>query len=62
MPEFGCPNRYTGLPNGLDMSLMNDNVKDQLKGQQDNYNSGVKMWKTQLAFCGGLIIIIFILL
>ena len=21
-PEFGCPNQYTGLPNGLDTSLL----------------------------------------
>ena len=21
-PEFGCPNRYTGLPKGLDKSLV----------------------------------------
>ena len=27
MPAFGCPNRYTGLPNGLDTSL-------QISGEQ----------------------------
>ena len=24
VPELGCPNRYTGLPNGLNTSLIND--------------------------------------